>query len=254
MINNSLPSCLALCCVNARHTLLERVLRCFLDQDYEGPHTLVIYNNGQSSEQLDTIDLPENKKVIVINNHIDLVTREPYTNVGSIFRDGLSLCPQHDWVFHFDSDDYMLPCHISKAMNYFRNIEPEAKAYKTYYHFFRYEKNKVRLERNILEPSIFVRMDTLKLYGYLEKNVVYHHGWVNPLIESGELREVNSDPTYVYDWSGEIPVFKISGRPEEDTKNFQDGRMSEQDIGDGIITPWSSERMKKYYDLVGSLA
>src|SRR6267378_4488725 len=92
-----------------RHTLLERSVGMFLEQDYKGDHTLLIFNNSDVPIRL--IDENRNFKEqsgieemnIVVNHisdnkHIRLVNqpysitggvRSPYTNLGSIYENSL---------------------------------------------------------------------------------------------------------------------------------------------------------------------
>ena len=75
-----------ICAFHGRHYCTERVIRCFLNQDYkEGKLELLLYNNASVFQQLDKIELPENKSIVLINNHLDLKTGKEYTNTGDVF-------------------------------------------------------------------------------------------------------------------------------------------------------------------------
>ena len=118
-------------CVTAtfgRHSLLERAVKCFLDQNLDTHHNLVIYNNSSKSLQLDNFPIPENKSIILINNHLDLETDEDYKNVGDIFRDAIKFIPQDTHIVNFmDDDDIFLPNHLLEGQKGMRKAVAEGK-------------------------------------------------------------------------------------------------------------------------------
>ena len=249
-------SVIAICTTKNRHTHLEKLVRCFLDQDYEGPHTLLIYNNAFESQELGKIDLPENKKIILINNCMDLKTGMAYTNLGSVYRDALQfLTEDYDIATHMDDDDVYLPCHISEGVKGLERGEAKLGIIRT--NCFAYKPAKsyyldsigLTEQVNTLEPSIFVNYKYLREAGYFETNVDLHHKWLNALnVGSRIFVDEDGPATFIYDWSGMIPVWKTSGDPNN-PENFNNYTKNSKDWGDRLITPVDPAITKYYLNL-----
>lgn len=227
--------CLTATC--GRHKSLERCVDMFLNQDYEGEHTLLIYNNSDVDQWMDShiVPLPSNKKIIVYNNDIDKLTRKKYTNLGAIYRDILMMVPYScDLINHFDDDDLFYPNHISEGVKGF--IKGGKEAYKPLYSYYRH-KNGIEKVNNTLEPSIFVSLKWLKKYGFRESTSDQHLQWVIPLVEQNQIF---SDPegisTCIYNWGDDYFAFKTSG-DMKNPNNFENYRKNSNDHGDRIITP-----------------
>lgn len=258
-----------------RHETLERLVACFMAQDYDGPHTLLIYNNSEVSQGLDykgtslepanriTTFFPEqNKTIYLISNHIDYLTRQPYTNLGAIYRDALtSVFDDAELITHMDDDDIFLPNHISEGVKGFLRAK-EAKryvnnevvggyeAYKPEQSWFRHA-NGIEKMGNNLEPSIFVDVNYIRKYGYKQTTTDQHFGWFGPLLENNELYIDKTGPsTLIYNWGDmNIPTFKTSGN-SGNPDNFMNYRIFSQDHGDKVITPLSRAKLEEYYSQV----
>ena len=239
-------SVIAICATKNRHTHLEKLVRCFLDQDYEGSHTLLIYNNAFESQELGKIDLPSNKKIILINNCMDLKTGMAYTNLGSVYRDALEfLTEDYDIATHMDDDDVYLPNHISEGV---KGMSFDYLAYKPATSYY-LDSTGLTEQSNVLEPSIFVNFKYLKDAGYFETNVNLHHKWLKDLLETNKILVAKDGlPTFIYDWSGIIPVWKTSGDPDN-PENFNNYTKNSKDWGDRIITPVDKSITKYYLNL-----
>lgn len=238
---------LAICATKGRHKHVEKLVRFFINQDYTGPHTLLIYNNSPVEQQLAQIDLPENKKIVLINNYIDSLTGEPYKSLGGVYNDVLKMMPDSDVICHWDDDDAYLPNHITKGVDGL--IRGQKKAYKPQESYY-FSLEGLSLENNVFEPSIFVKSEHVREYGYKLTNSNSHYTWLLPLLDQGELFvDPEGEPTFIYDWSGLIPAFKTSG--DTDTlQNFYNYDQYSTDHGDQIITPGSAEYIQNYYDFV----
>lgn len=252
---------LAIMATCGRHHVCERSLRFFLDQDYEGPHTLLIYNNSDVPQRgLKISELsPEamtyaswDKTVIVVNQHIDSKTGERYKTLGAIYNDILK-----DWVgdadviVHWDDDDIFLPNHISEGVKGLNRAYGQDKiAYKPERSYYRHP-NGIELMGNNLEPSVFVEAEHIKKYGYSDTTSDQHMPWFNALLtEHKILVDPSGPPTLIYNWGDvEIPTFKTSGNAGS-PQNFDNYRKFSQNHGDRLITPWPKEDVKRYYDLV----
>jgi hypothetical protein len=246
---------------NNRAACLERVVRNFIDQDYKGEHSMWVYNNGKNPFLIDTPVLPDNKKILVSHYPVDIFTGQPYLNVGSIFNNIIFQLPRlesqllgykPDIISFGDDDDIYLPDHISEGVKGIKEAQKKgAKAYKPHFSYYR-STNKVELAHNNLEPSIFSLYDYIYTAKCLETAVSYHDGWINPLKDSGQFyvgAYPKHKPTLIYDWSSEIPVYKISGTGEDSPENFAAYNSWSKDYKN-LITPIPEEKAKFYYNLV----
>lgn len=261
-----------------RHTLLERSLRMFLDQENglvgEGEHALypiyrlLIYNNSDVELKMDNDiwgGVTGYKHVRLVNNHLDSRTGERYTNLGAIYNDALEYAQEWDpdVIVHWDDDDLFMPNHLMEGLKGFDRAQMRADsnaengrdpsyygAYKPAKSYFRHAGG-ITLMANTLEPSIFVDYNHIKQYGYSETTSDQHLQWVNPLVYGGHIFvDENGPSTLIYNWGDrDIPTFKTSGNAG-DPKNFENYRNFSQDHGDKVITPWTREQLQPYYDLV----
>lgn len=233
-----------------RNYCVSRVLRCFLDQDYTGDHLLLIYNNSPVSQELalDFSDLPENKKVILINNHIDLVSKEPYTNLGAIYTDILEYIPEkYQIIAHADDDDLYLPYHVSEGMKGMEKAKEFGKrAYKPAKSYYR-DSVGIHLMSNTLEPSIFVNRNILEEIGYKQSTSDQHLQWVD-FLRDNDFLLVSEEfrPTLCYNWGDMFPTWKTSGDPNNPF-NFANYRSFSTDHGSGRIYPVSKKEINEYY-------
>lgn len=236
-----------------RHHLAERSIRFFLDQDYEGIHELLIYNNSPIEQRLPTWSTEKpNKLVTLINQSGSSRTNQPYENLGDIYNDALKyVSPDADVIIHWDDDDIFLPNHISEGAKGLRQARLIKKvAYKPAQSYYRHPGG-IQLMSNTLEPSIFTEAVHIRKYGYGLTTTDQHLQWVNPLVY-GDLIAVaeNGIPTLIYNWGdSDIPTFKTSGNAGH-PNNFDNYRNFSKDHGDQMLTPWKKEEVQKYYDLV----
>jgi glycosyltransferase involved in cell wall biosynthesis len=231
MFNHMLKVCLLTCTKN-RHIQLERVVRFVLNQTYSN-WVHLIYNNSQSELKLDT-SLPTDK-FILVNNFLNLTTGKPYKTLGEIYNDAITFIPKDvDLVNFMDDDDIYLPNHVEEGVKGY--IRSGLKAYKPKKSYFKHGKG-IDLMDNVLEPSIFIQASHIKEYGFGDESVAHHHKWLRPLeLQSQIISDKDGVPTYICDWSQEIPTYKTSGNPSN-PRNFEVYSEYTRDIGDGIITP-----------------
>jgi hypothetical protein len=238
-----------------RHKLAERSIRFFLDQDYPGAHTLLIYNNSDTPQGLwkpSIGELPQNKQIDLVNICTSSRTNERYNTLGDIYNDALKLIPSDtDVIIHWDDDDIFLPNHITEGAKGLRQARLTKKAaYKPAKSYYRHPQG-IELMSNTLEPSIFVEASHIRQYGYSATTTDQHLQWVNPLVYENLIAVAESGvPTLIYNWGDtDIPTFKTSGNAGH-PNNFNNYRNFSQDHGDRILTPWTKESVQKYYDLV----
>lgn len=244
------PHVLAVTATCGRHFCLERVVKCFVDQDYEGKHTLFIYNNSPVSQTLDLPKLPEHKTIILINRHLDSRTQEPYKTLGAIYNDifkhiDIVRAIGAEVVCFMDDDDIFLPNHITEGVKGYKKATDQSKrAYKPAKSWYRHHQG-TELVSNTLEPSMFVYAEHIRKYGFSDTTSDQHLQWVNPLVTDGDiLVDPDGVPTLIYNWGDEFRTFKTSGDPNNPF-NFNNYRAASQDHGDGLITPL--EDVSVYY-------
>lgn len=246
----------AVCCFCGRAKNVERIIRHYIDQDYEDQSFLLLYNNSPKKGQnmiLSDIPLPPNKAIILVNNSLDLQTGEEYTNTGDIFRDALTYVPEGvKAVCWMDSDDSFLPSHISEGAKGMKKAQGlGCLAYKPYNSYFLYE-NKCRLLHNTLEPSIFVDYQYVKSEGFHPKPVTYHQKWLDVLVARKQLFvDPEGRPTLLYNWQEGHGNHKISGMGDTEI-NFEAHRKWETDYGDGILQPCPELEAQYFYRLAAA--
>lgn len=244
------PSVIAICATKNRHRHLRKMIRCFLEQDYKGQSTLYIYNNAREPQELGEFPLADSKRIIIVNNYIKLGTNRPYENLGEIYNDIIATSPSGDLALIMDDDDIYLPNHFSEGVKGFK--KGGLLAYKPLKSYFKGEDG-MKLDTNTFEPSIFVDYNYLKATGCHSRSSTLHHKWIDPLIKQKQIFiDPEGKPTFIYDWSGVIPVFKISGN-EVNPNNFKNHDQWSKDCGNGILTPISREELLAYetkYDLL----
>lgn len=224
-----------------RHKQLERLVRFVLDQTSQD-WTHLIYNNAATPQRLNE-NLPKDK-FILINNYISKRTHKPYTTLGDIYTDILPFIPEDcDVVSFADDDDVFLENHVEEGIKGLQR--GGLLAYKPKKSWFKYGKS-TKLAENTLEPSIFVMKDHILKYGFSPETTAQHLQWVNPLVYENQIFvDPDGPPTYICDWSQEIPTFKTSGDPNN-PNNFENYSNHSQDKGDGIITPCNSSWANHY--------
>src|SRR5688572_32394220 len=187
------------CCITAtkdRHKQLERVVRFILNQTYDN-WVHLIYNNSPRVLRLNE-SLPKNK-FLLINKSSSSKTGKPYETLGDIYNDAIQFVPEDvDVVSFMDDDDVYLPNHIEEGI---KGLQRGAlTAYKPKKSWFRLGK-RLSLEENTLEPSIFVKAEHIKKYGFGDETSAQHLKWVNPLVYEKQIFvDPEGPPTYICDW------------------------------------------------------
>lgn len=243
----------AICCFCGRINKVKQVLRCYLNQDYEGKSYFLMYNNSPVPFELDNFPIPENKCVMLINRHIDTVTGEEYTNTGAIFRDALSFIPKECKIItHMDSDDIFLPNHLTNGVRGMTLAYHQNKlAYKPDKSYFLYAENDMVRVGNNMEPSIFIDSTFLRDRNYALEVDPYHQKWLNWLVEHNKIlvEDKEDNSTFIYNWEANHGTHKLSGGGNSE-KNFKAHRRFSIDFGDRILTPSLQYEVQYYYNLV----
>ncbi len=234
-----------------RDRCLQRLLRCFLEQviDSEDKATLFVFNSGEPTS-FPEFDLPGNKEIILVNRQLALETGKEYESVGQKYMDAIALAPSADAACSADVDDLFLPHYVSDGIKGMKEAYSLGKlAFKPKRSFFK-STHSIVLQENVFEPSIFVDYNWIKEKGYSDKSVVYHSQWLDPLIaEDKILVSENYKAGFMYDWSGELKVYKMSGRAES-KENFADSQKVQNDTGNGVTYPISKEKYEEYLEQI----
>lgn len=244
-----------------RHTLAERSLRFFLDQEHDPDlgfkdiFSLLIFNNSPISADMDEDAMKGTegyKQIKLVNSSKFSGTGEDYRTLGEIYNDALlEIADDTDVIVHWDDDDIFLPNHLYEGMRGLRRaIEIGKIAYKPARSYYRHPGG-IDLMSNTLEPSIFVAAYHIQEYGYGDSTSDQHLKWVDPLVYGEKIFvDEQGSPTLIYNWGDiNIPTFKTSGNHGHPS-NFSNYREFSRDHGDKILTPWPKEEAEKYYNLV----
>lgn len=247
---------LLLCCTYNRHTCLERLLRFYLDQDYSGNSLLYIYNNSPIVQHLNVShdEIPSNKKIILDNNYLNLSTGGVYTDVGSIHRDALERASRlfsYEVVTFFEDDNFYLPNHISEGMRGMqRAYELNCCAYKPLRSYFK-SGAALFMHTDVMEPSIFVDYEFLKVHGFKKTSVDFHHAWINALHnEKKYFIDADGISTLIYISHVNDGMSNLSGTGNNSSTGMLRHRNRAKDIGDRLITPISKIEAAQYYSII----
>lgn len=225
-----------------RHFCCERSLRFFLDQDFDGFHSLLIFNNSEVTQDIRLPQLPYNKEVTLINHY------KKYKNLGEIYRDAISyVSTSVEIMILWDDDDIFLPNHITEGVKGYELARSQGKlAYKPAKSYYRSQEG-IHLMGNNLEPSIFTNFGHILKYGFSDETTAQHLQWLDPLLKEDKILILEKGtPTLIYNWGDDFPTFKTSGDPDN-PHNFNNYRKNSKDHGDRIITPISKAEAQRYY-------
>jgi len=242
------PQVSAIMCTYGRFTCVERAVNCFLAQTYPNKR-LLIYNTDSESPYIETEELTKNG-IRVVNNDIDYETKLPYTNVGAIRRDALSLEYNKDgYVITWDDDDIFLPHFMQQAVD--RMQQTGLPSFKPEKSFF-YSGDNLRLVKNTLEASVVALYKKVEEYGYLLETGKEGLGWYTKMRDNKELDE--NDPYYVpsycFNWN-DGQQMKAPHKQSGDINNpdnFQNHKKQSLDrVGSRIISIWDDKKMRETY-------
>jgi glycosyltransferase involved in cell wall biosynthesis len=243
----NLPKFSAVMCTYGRFTVVERTLNCFLQQTYPNKE-LIIYNTDVDSPYIDDGCKLLPHGVLIINNNIDFVTKEPYTNVGAIRRDALTFAGG-DYTCCFDDDDIFLPHYIQQGIN--RVQETGLPFFKPELSFF-YCGNVLQLVRNTMEASVCCDINKVREYGYLLETGSEGLGWYTKARDNRELNEYDKHyiPSYCFNWNDGEEMkapHKQSGNINS-TENFNEHKAHSLDKVDGrSLQIWEQDKVDWMY-------
>lgn len=237
------PKISAVCCTFKRFTCVERVINCFLAQDYPNKE-LIVYNTDVDSPYADS-NIPD---VYFVNCNTDYETREPYTNVGAIRRDALRFA-KGKYVVTWDDDDIFLPWFMRQAID--RMKETGLPSFKPEFSFF-YSGNNLRLVCNTLEASVVADIEKVREYGYLLETGKEGLGWYTKMRDNRELNEhdIYYLPSYCFNWNDgqEMKAPHKQSGDINNPDNFENHKKQSLDGVDGrLIEAWDQDKLKELY-------
>lgn len=246
----------AVCCTYGRFKYVERVINFFIQQTYPNKE-LIVFNTDTDSPYNTSNEAMALKNVRFINCSIDMVTNQPYTNVGAIRRDALTFA-SGELTVTWDDDDCFMPWFMQQAVD--RMEQTGLPSFKPEKSFF-YSGNNLKLVMNTLEASVIADMGKVREYGYLLETGKEGLGWYTKMRDNKELDEHDKYylPSYCFDWNTTYNneyVHRQSG-DIDNTNNFNNHKAASKDAVNGrAVQIFSQERMreiyKPYFDFIRS--
>jgi glycosyltransferase involved in cell wall biosynthesis len=235
-----------------RMTCVERSVKMWTLQDYEGPLELVILNTDEEQPIVLSADWSSDGRhdIRVINNNVDLETNQFYTNVGAIRRDATQFATGEYYIC-WDDDDIFLPWNVRQCVDGILR-HPNIDAWKPAYSLFEIQNNPDGIVQamNTLEASFIVRLSALREIGFNMENGTEHLKWYIAMQASGRMMpDFYSIPGYSYRWNDhEIAGHKQSGHTG-DKNNFENHKKASRDRFTRPLTlPSNDVILHPYYD------
>lgn len=241
------PLITAIMCTYGRFSFVERAMNCFLQQTYPNKRLIILNTATASKEQ---IYQPPSKDleglVTIINNNIDYVTGEPYTNVGAIRRDALTHAGTQGYHVTWDDDDIFLPWFMQQAVDRMKQTGlPSFKPEKSFF----YSGDNLRLCQNTLEASVVADINKVREYGFLLETGKEGLAWYTKMRDNKELVENDTHyiPSYCFDWNSGQDVHRQSG-DIDNPNNFNNHKTRSVDHVNGRnLRLYSQDIMEKIY-------
>jgi len=250
---NQIPKISAVMCTYGRFTCVQNAINMYLSQDYSGDTELIVYNTDIENPY--TMSFSFAAKIYFINNNIDKVTKQPYTNVGAIRRDALEHATG-DYVITWDDDDIFMPWFMRQSIN--RIIATGRPFFKPMYSFWN-GGNGISLVKNTMEASILSDIKKVREYGYDLHSGKEGLAWYTKARDKRELIEDDNFciPQYCFNWGdGQITnaPHKQSG-DIDNPNNFDNHKAASIDRVNGRnVQIFTNEKMleiyKPYFDYI----
>jgi len=172
---------------------------------------LIIYNTDVEYPIILSHNIPS-KRIKVINNNTDYLTRKPYSNMGAIRRDSLSHASGQFYIC-WDDDDIFLPWNNQQCIDNILNSH--FWAWKPYSSMAQIGNNPPHISCNVMEASIISRIDKIREFGFKDHlGGGEHLSWVKNFEDLKKIKvDKNSIPAYSFNWSDtpEVGGHKNSG-------------------------------------------
>jgi hypothetical protein len=233
------------CTTYRRFYCVRRILAQYAAQTYKNKELIIFNTDTENPIELGGLGIWDD--VRIINNSIDYITKQPYTNRGDICRDAVTYC-SGEYFMLADDDDIYLPYHIQQAVEGIEEIGKDA--WKPQRSLFA-SGNGIEFAQNTMEASIIVKMDRIKEIGFRSDKTGYEGlSWYTVLRDKGELDEWNQNyiPSYCFNWSdpSHISGHKQSG-DIDNPNNFENHKEGSKNRANEPLAPISDEELGKVY-------
>lgn len=234
-----------ICTTYRRFYCVKRILAQYNAQTYKNKELIIFNTDTEHPIELTGLGIYDD--VRVINNSIDYITGQPYTNRGDICRDAVT----HSNGYYFmlaDDDDIYLPYHIQQAVEGIEELGTDA--WKPQKSLFA-APNKIEFAQNTMEASVIVKMDRIKEIGFRNDLTGYEGlSWYSKLRDEKQLDEYNPNyvPSYCFNWGdpSEVAGHKQSG-DIDNPNNFENHKNSSGDYATESLKPITDEELKEVY-------
>jgi hypothetical protein len=233
------------CTTFRRFYCVRRILAQYKAQTYKNKQ-LIIFNTD-TEHPIELASLGVDDDVIIVNNSIDYVTGQPYTNRGDICRDAVTHVDGYYFML-FDDDDIFLPYYAQQAVDGIEEVGKDA--WKPQQSFFA-TKDKIMFAQNTMESSCIVKMDRIREIGFRsDKTGLEGLSWYTQLRDEGQLNEYNPNyvPSYCFNWGdpAEVAGHKQSG-DIDNPNNFDNHKEGSRDWATEPLQPISDEELVEVY-------
>ena len=232
-----------------RFTCVKRSIAMFLNQDCAEDKELIIFNTDELYPLVLGESLKQYNNIIVVNNNIDYVTKQPYNNIGSIRRDALAHATGTHYIC-WDDDDIFLPWNIRQGIDGLQK-HPDAWAWKPEKSTFWNSSGEIEIAGNAMEASIISRLDKIREYGFKEhQGGGEHWSWLQVFSDNKKIYiDINGVPGYCFNWSdqGVMRGHKQSGTIDL-SNNFEVHKENTKDYAITNLELYDQQLIKDIYN------
>lgn len=224
-------------------TCVERIIGQYNAQTYDNKELVIFNTDVKYPIRL----LNQYESIFVINNDLDYVYGQPYTNRGDILRDAIKWAAG-DYFMLADDDDIYLPWHIQQAVEGIQEVGTDA--WKPEKSFFAVS-GEIKLVQNRLEASVIVKMDRIREIGFRsDQTGLEGLSWYTKLRDEGQLNEHNKKylPSYCFNWSD--PSWMAGHKQSGDInnpRNFENHKEASIDAAQYLVGEYTIEQLKEVY-------
>lgn len=225
------PKVMCLTITRGRFSHLRRAVACFLMQDYDNAHMLII--NGHPTPLSLGVDAPN----ITILNQPDPPAHEGIVPIWKFAYERFCKDPHADYMCWWDDDDLYLPWCISQRVARIASLDaPSWKASSSWFHDC--GPKTFTLSRNVFECAWIVSLNHVRRLGYDKFPLGELSSWPQwahdglRVTEEGELTE------YIYQWGQGVHHTSGVGSGVSHELRYGGFREKSQDDGGGKpLTP-----------------
>lgn len=232
-----------LCTTYRRFTCIERIIAQYYAQTYQNKELIIFNTDTEYPLTLGFYD----RSITLINNDLDYISNQPYTNRGHICRDATTHATG-DYFMLADDDDVYLPWHLQQAVEGIESIGEDA--WKPEQSLFALHDG-IKLVMNTMEASVIVKMSRIREIGFRSDATGYEGlSWYTQLRNEGNLNEHNKNyvPSYAFNWSdpSELCGHKQSGHIDS-PNNFENHKAASLDYAKRPLTQHFVPKLNKFY-------